>query len=57
MACDHVPPPRIDDVDLGFRVPMLMISPYARRGYVDFPESFAGWSDGKRPEDPHIRYP
>ena len=113
---DHVPPPRIDDVDLGFRVPMLVISPYARRGYVDdafgefssplrfiadnwdlpsltpriraahnfehvfdfdakprrphplphvqatndfwdFPESFAGWPDGVRPEDPHIRYP
>jgi phospholipase C len=32
---DHVAPPRLDDVDLGFRVPMLVISPYARRGYVD----------------------
>jgi phospholipase C len=32
---DHVPPPRIDHVDLGFRVPMLVISPYAKRGYVD----------------------
>jgi len=32
---DHVRPPRIDGVDLGFRVPMLVISPYAKRGYVD----------------------
>lgn len=32
---DHVEPPKIDGVDLGFRVPMLVISPYANRGYVD----------------------
>jgi phospholipase C len=32
---DHVVPPRIDHVELGFRVPMLVISPYARRGYID----------------------
>ena len=32
---DHVRPPKVDEVDLGFRVPMLVISPYARRGYVD----------------------
>lgn len=32
---DHVAPPRIDRVDLGFRVPMLVISPFAKRGYVD----------------------
>ncbi len=32
---DHVRPPKIDHLDLGFRVPMLVISPYARRGYVD----------------------
>jgi phospholipase C len=29
---DHVPPP---DDGYGFRVPTLLISPYARRGYVD----------------------
>jgi phospholipase C len=29
---DHVRPPRRD---LGFRVPALLVSPYARRGYVD----------------------
>ena len=32
---DHVRPPKIDGVDLGFRVPMLVISPFAKRGYVD----------------------
>ncbi len=32
---DHVPPPQVDDIGLGFRVPMLVISPYAKRGYVD----------------------
>ena len=33
--CDHVPPPTVDDIRFGFRVPMLVISPYARKGYVD----------------------
>jgi phospholipase C len=32
---DHVPPPEVDDIGFGFRVPMLVISPYARKGYVD----------------------
>ena len=32
---DHVPPPRVDGFGLGFRVPLLVISPYARRGLVD----------------------
>jgi phospholipase C len=32
---DHVPPPSIDQIGLGIRVPMLVISPYARRGYID----------------------
>jgi phospholipase C len=32
---DHVPPPRVDLSGLGIRVPMLVISPYAKRGYVD----------------------
>jgi len=31
---DHVAPPQVDASGLGFRVPMLIISPYARRGYV-----------------------
>src|SRR5690349_24036392 len=32
---DHVPPPRVDAFGYGFRVPALLVSPYARRGYLD----------------------
>ena len=32
---DHVRPPHVDQNGYGLRVPGLMISPYARRGYVD----------------------
>jgi phospholipase C len=32
---DHVPPPRADSLGYGIRVPGLLISPYARRGFVD----------------------
>jgi phospholipase C len=32
---DHVPPPQIDDRGYGFRVPALLISPYARMGHID----------------------
>jgi phospholipase C len=31
---DHVKPPHVDFDGLGFRVPLLVISPYAKRGYV-----------------------
>jgi hypothetical protein len=31
---DHVAPPQVDAYGLGFRVPTLVISPYARRGYI-----------------------
>lgn len=31
---DHVPPPQLDYQGLGFRVPMLLVSPYAKPGYV-----------------------
>lgn len=31
---DHVPPPQLDDWGLGIRVPMLVISPYAKHGHV-----------------------
>lgn len=31
---DHVPPPLYNAYELGFRVPLLVISPYARQGYV-----------------------
>jgi phospholipase C len=32
---DHVPPPQVDEAGYGFRVPALLVSPYARRGYID----------------------
>ena len=32
---DHVPPPQVDDFGFGIRVPLLVISPYAKVGYVD----------------------
>jgi phospholipase C len=31
---DHVPPPQVDKYGLGFRVPALLISPYARQSYI-----------------------
>lgn len=31
---DHVPPPQLDAFGLGPRVPMIVISPYAKRGYI-----------------------
>jgi phospholipase C len=31
---DHVVPPQVDYMGLGFRVPLIVISPYAKRGYV-----------------------
>ena len=31
---DHVPPPQIDNMGLGFRVPVIVVSPYAKHGYV-----------------------
>jgi phospholipase C len=32
---DHVVPPRVDMNGYGMRVPALVISPYARKGYID----------------------
>ena len=32
---DHVVPPKIDSMGYGLRVPGLLISPYARKGYID----------------------
>lgn len=32
---DHVPPPQVDDFGFGIRVPLIVISPYARQGVVD----------------------
>ncbi len=31
---DHVAPPKVDAYGMGFRVPMLVVSPWARRGYI-----------------------
>jgi phospholipase C len=31
---DHVNPPQIDNMGLGFRVPLIIVSPYAKAGYV-----------------------
>jgi phospholipase C len=42
---DHVRPPRIDANGYGLRVPGIVISPYARRGYVDHqPLSFDAYN-------------
>jgi phospholipase C len=32
---DHVPPPQVDWMGFGFRVPLLVISPYTLKGHVD----------------------
>ena len=41
---DHVAPPQVDQYGLGIRVPGLVISPYARQGYVDHKTySFESW--------------
>ena len=32
---DHVKPPMVDAQGYGLRVPALVISPYAKRGYID----------------------
>jgi len=41
---DHVDPPKVDQYGLGIRVPGLVISPYARQGYIDHKTySFESW--------------
>src|SRR5438445_244633 len=32
---DHVPPPQVDEWGYGFRVPMIVVSPFAKRGFID----------------------
>jgi phospholipase C len=32
---DHVAPPQVDSYGYGFRVPCLIVSPYAKAGYID----------------------
>jgi phospholipase C len=31
---DHLPPPKTDAMGLGPRVPLIIISPYAKKGYI-----------------------
>ena len=31
---DHVVPPQIDSMGYGFRVPLIIVSPYAKHGYI-----------------------
>src|SRR3984957_19165 len=31
---DHVSPPQVDKMGLGFRVPLIVVSPYAKKGYI-----------------------
>lgn len=31
---DHVPPPQVDYAGLGFRVPLIVVSPWAKHGYI-----------------------
>ena len=41
---DHVVPPKVDEYGYGIRVPGLVISPYARQGYIDHNTySFESW--------------
>ena len=41
---DHVVPPKVDQYGYGMRVPGLVISPYARQGYIDHNTySFDSW--------------
>ena len=39
---DHVNPPQVDDMGLGFRVPVLVISPYAKHGYISHVDHESG---------------
>jgi phospholipase C len=32
---DHVPPPQVDKYGYGFRVPAMLVSAYARQGFID----------------------
>lgn len=35
---DHVPPPNVGEFGYGFRVPALLVSPYAKQGHIDHTE-------------------
>jgi phospholipase C len=41
---DHVPPPAVDKYGFGIRVPGLVVSPYAKQGFIDHKVySFESW--------------
>jgi phospholipase C len=41
---DHVAPPKVDEYGYGIRVPGIVISPYAKQGYIDHNTySFESW--------------
>jgi phospholipase C len=41
---DHVPSPMVDNMGLGFRVPLIIVSPYANRGYISHTQhEFSGF--------------
>ena len=41
---DHVNPPQVDNMGLGFRVPLIIVSPFARAGYISHvPHEFSSF--------------
>jgi phospholipase C len=36
---DHVKPPQVDEFGYGFRAPMLLVSPFAKKGFIDSTET------------------
>jgi phospholipase C len=53
---DHVPPPQVDGQGLGARVPLLVISPFAKTGYISHTQldhvsilRFIQWNWGLQP--------
>ena len=58
---DHVTPPTVDENGYGIRVPGLVISPYAKRGYIDHQTlSFDAYDEvhrGRLPQRPTPRSP
>ena len=36
---DHVPPRQVDNYGYGFRVPLILVSPYAKHGYIEHTET------------------
>jgi phospholipase C len=51
---DHVSPPQVDQNGYGIRVPSMVISPYARRGYIDH-QRLDPRTDGRPDPRPDVR--